>query len=90
MKNYSYSKLADCFDEMGKKVNLKAKEKKAERKAMEAKMNQGVAAVRAANSVADPLATLPKPFAEYTRGGLDLRLETTRAQDLQDQTKVTS
>ena len=41
---------------MGKKVNTNAKEKKAERKAMEARMNPGVAAVRAANSVADPLA----------------------------------
>jgi len=72
---------------MGKKDNSKAKDKKAERKAMEAKMNRGVANVKLANSVEDPLAALPKPFSVYNKNGLDLTLETVRAPDLPDKTK---
>ena len=73
---------------MGKKDNSKAKEKKAERKAMEAKMNRGVANVKAANAVEDPLALLPKPFSMFNKNGLDLKLETVRAPEVPEETKV--
>jgi len=73
---------------MGRKDNSKAKDKKAERKAMEARMNRGVANVKLANSVADPLAALPKPFSVYNKNGLELTLETVRAPDLPEETKV--
>lgn len=73
---------------MGKKDNSKAKEKKAERKAMEKKMNIGVANVKLANSVDDPLSKLPKPFSVYNKNGLDLTLETVRATDLDEKTLV--
>merc|ERR1712217_532645 len=63
---------------MGKKDNSKAKERKAERKAMEKKMNAGVANVKLANSVEDPLGNLPKPFSVFNKNGLDLTLETMR------------
>jgi len=69
---------------MGKKDNSKAKEKKAERKAYEKKMNIGVANVKLANSVEDPLAALPKPFSVYNKNGLDLTLETVRAPDMEE------
>ena len=75
---------------MGKKENTKAKERKAERKAMEAKMNKGVANVKLANSVEDPMALLPKPFSVYNKNGLNLQLETVRAPELPDETKVAS
>merc|ERR1712126_625052 len=64
------------------------KEKKAERKAMEAKMNRGVANVKAANAVEDPLALLPKPFSMFNKNGLDLKLETVRAPEVPEETKV--
>ena len=73
---------------MGKKENTKAKERKAERKAMEAKMNKGVANVKLANAVEDPMALLPKPFSIYNKNGLNLQLETVRAPELPDETKV--
>eukprot|EP00092_Neocalanus_flemingeri_P018538 GFUD01020074.1.p1 GENE.GFUD01020074.1~~GFUD01020074.1.p1 ORF type:complete len:263 (+),score=75.53 GFUD01020074.1:139-927(+) len=73
---------------MGKKDNSKAKEKKAERKAMERRMNAGVATVKLANSVEDPLAQMPKPFSVYNKNGLDLTLETVRAPDLDEKTLV--
>ena len=73
---------------MGKKDNSKAKEKKAERKAMEARMNRGGANVKTANSVEDPLALLPKPFSVFNKNGLDLKLETVRAPELPEETKV--
>jgi len=71
---------------MGKKDNSKSKDKKAERKAMEAKMNKGVANVKLANEVEDPLALLPKPFSVYNKNGLDLKLETTRAAEVDEKT----
>jgi len=73
---------------MGKKDNSKAKEKKAERKAMEARMNRGVVNVKAANAVEDPLALLPKPFSVFNKNGLDLKLETVRAPEVPEETKV--
>jgi len=73
---------------MGKKDNSKAKEKKAERKAMEKKMNAGVANVKLANSVEDPLGNLPKPFSVFNKNGLDLTLETVRAPDVDEKTLV--
>jgi len=73
---------------MGKKDNTKAKEKKAEKKAAEKKAyekkNEGVANVKLANSVEDPLANLPKPFSVYNKNGLDLTLETVRAPDMEE------
>lgn len=69
---------------MGKKDNSKAKEKKAERKAYEKKMNIGVANVKLANSVEDPLAILPKPFSVFNKNGLDLTLETVRAPAMEE------
>ena len=73
---------------MGKKENTKAKEKKAERKAMEKKMNAGVANVKLANSVEDPLSLLPKPFSVFNKNGLDLTLETLRAPNVDENTLV--
>ena len=75
---------------MGKKDNSKAKEKKAERRAMEARMNRGVVNVKAANAVEDPLALLPKPFSVFNKNGLDLKLETVRAPEVPEETKVES
>jgi len=71
---------------MGKKDNSKAKEKKAERKAYERKMNIGVANVKLANEVEDPLGNLPKPFSVFNKNGLDLTLETVRAPDIEEKT----
>jgi len=71
---------------MGKKDNSKAKEKKAERKAMEMKMNVGIANVKLANEVEDPLGNLPKPFSVFNKNGLDLTLETVRAPDMDEKT----
>ena len=73
---------------MGKKDNAKAQQKKAERKAMEEKMNRMVANVKLANSVEDPLALLPKPFTVYNKNGLELTLETVRAPELPESDKV--
>jgi len=73
---------------MGKKDNTKAKDKKAERKAMEAKMNIGVANVKLANSVEDPLSLLPKPFSVFNKNGLELTLETLRAPEVPEETKM--
>ena len=73
---------------MGKKDNSKAKEKKAEKKAQEAKKHTKIANVKAANAVDDPLAVLPKPFTVYNKNGLNLQLETVRAPELPDETKV--
>ena len=73
---------------MGKKDNSKAKEKKAEKKAQEAKKHTKIANVKAANAVDDPLAVLPKPFTVYNKNGLNLHLETVRAPELPDETKV--
>merc|ERR1711936_1009981 len=61
---------------------------KAERKAMEARMNRGVVNVKAANAVEDPLALLPKPFSVFNKNGLDLTLETVRAHELPEETKA--
>ena len=55
---------------MGKKPNLKAKERKAERKAMEMKMNSGVFAVKKANAQSDPLEPLPS-FTKFERNGVN-------------------
>ena len=73
---------------MGKKDNSKAKEKKAEKKAQEARKHTKIANVKAANAVDDPLAVLPKPFTVYNKNGLNLQLETVRAPELPDETKV--
>lgn len=71
---------------MGKKPNLKAKERKAERKAMEMKMNSGVFAVKKANAQADPLEPLPS-FKKFERNGVDLVLEAKRAGSLDTSAK---
>merc|ERR1711892_452070 len=69
---------------MGKNDMSKAKMKKLERKAMEIKMNKGVAIVKLANDQEDPLTVLPTPFSVYNKNGLDLKLETTRAPELDE------
>ena len=66
---------------MGKKPNPKAKERKAERKAMEMKNSPGVFAVKKANAQPDPLEPLPS-FKKFERNGLDLVLEAKRAGSL--------
>lgn len=71
---------------MGKKPNVKAKERKAERKAMEMKMNSGVFAVKKANAQADPLEPLPS-FKKFERNGVDLVLEAKRAGSLDTSAK---
>jgi len=71
---------------MGKNSNdSKSKQKRAERKAMEAKMNIGFANVKLANDQDDPLAKLPS-FNVYNKNGLDLTLETSRAPALDEKT----
>lgn len=65
--------------------NSKAAKKKAERKAMEKKMNEGYANVKLANSQEDPLSQLPS-FNAYTKNGLNLKLETVRAPELDEKT----
>merc|ERR1712096_80175 len=87
LRHYTRQDCNQIF-KMGKKDNSKAKEKKAERKAMEKKMNAGVANVKIANAVEDPLAQLPKPFSVFNKNGLDLTLETVRAPDLDEKTLV--
>ena len=82
---YDISDLGFCL-KMGKKPNLKAKERKAERKAMEMKMNSGVFAVKKANAQADPLEPLPS-FKKFERNGVDLVLETKRAGSLDTSAK---
>lgn len=72
---------------MGKKDNSKSREKKEERKAMEAKMNKGVQNVKLANSIEDPLALLPKPFSVYNKNGLNIVLETIRAPEVEEDVK---
>ena len=71
---------------MGKKPNPKAKERKAERKAMEMKNSPGVFAVKKANAQPDPLEPLPS-FKKFERSGLDLVLEAKRASSLDTSTK---
>jgi len=63
----------------------KAKQKKAERKAMEKKMNAGYANVKLANEQEDPLSQLPS-FNVYNKNGLDLKLETIRGPDVDQKT----
>lgn len=64
----------------------KGKQKKAERKAMEKKINAGMAIVKLANAQEDPLSQLPS-FTNFTKNGLTLKLETVRAPDLEEATK---
>ena len=71
---------------MGKKPNVKAKERKAERKAMEMKMNSGVFAIKKANAQPDPLEPLPS-FKKFERNGVDLALEAKRVASLDTSTK---
>merc|ERR1712183_1078878 len=71
----------------GEEGQLESEEEE-ERKAMEARMNRGVVNVKAANAVEDPLALLPKPFSVFNKNGLELKLETVRAPELPEETKV--
>jgi len=71
---------------MGKKPNIKAKERKAERKAMEMKMNSGVYSVKKANAQTDPLEPLPS-FTKFERNGVDLVLEAKKAGSLDTSVK---
>jgi len=60
-------------------------QKKAEKKAMDRKIEIGYANVKLANSQEDPLSQLPS-LNVYNKNGLDLKLETTRAPELDDKT----
>jgi len=71
---------------MGKKVNSKAKDRKAERKAMEKQMNASVANVKLANEMDDPISQLPS-FTTYNKNGLNLKLETLRSPEVDQTTK---
>ena len=75
-----------CCLKMGKKPNIKAKERKAERKAMEMKMNSGVYSVKKANAQTDPLEPLPS-FTKFERNGVDLVLEAKKAGSLDTSVK---
>lgn len=55
---------------------------------MEAKMNRGVANVKLANDLEDPLAALPKPFSVYNKNGLELTLESVRGPEVPEKTKL--
>merc|ERR1712183_127838 len=72
----------------GEEGQLESEGEEAERKAMEARMNRGVVNVKAANAVEDPLALLPKPFSVFNKNGLNLNLETVRAPEVPEETKV--
>jgi hypothetical protein len=73
---------------MGRKdKSSKSVEKKAQRLAMEKKMNERVAIVKAANEVPDPISLLPS-FSAFKKNGLELKLETKRVADLDEETKV--
>ena len=83
---------------MGKKDNSKAKKKRLELKAkmyeikvleqktFYTKMATGIANVKLANMVEDPLNELPRPFSIYNKNGLDLQFETVRASNLDEKT----
>jgi len=72
---------------MGKsKTNSKAAEKKRERLEMEKKMNSRVQLVKAANSVEDPLETLPS-FKKYEKKGMNVVLSAERVTELDEPTK---
>jgi len=62
------------------------KEKKKDKKLMDARMNAGWLNVKKANSQEDPLEVLPS-FRQCTRNGLSLVFETTKATDLSSETK---
>ena len=72
---------------MVKKDNLKASEKRQVRKALELKMNAGMAAVKRANEQRDPLEQLPS-FRRFQKNGVDLQLETRRVTELGEDTKT--
>ena len=71
---------------MGRKDNSKAKERKAERKAMEMKMNSGWKTVKAANAQTNPLEVLPS-FGVYNKNGVNLVMETSQVTNLDQETK---
>ena len=57
------------------------------RKALELKMNAGAAAVKRANEQTDPLEQLPS-FRRFQKNGVDLKLETRRVTELDEDTKT--
>ena len=71
---------------MGRKDNSKAKERKAERKAMEMKMNSGWKTVKAANAQTNPLEVLPS-FGVYNKNGVNLVMEASKVTSLDQETK---
>jgi len=64
----------------------KGKERKAEKKMMNARMDAGWLNVKRANAQADPLEVLPS-FRKLNKGGVSLAFETCRAADLNQETK---
>lgn len=69
----------------GANKEIKARQKKEERKAMEKKMNAGFANVKLANDQDDPLSQLPS-FTSYNKNGLNITMETVRGPELDDKT----
>ena len=72
---------------MVKKDNLKARDKKRDKKALDLKMNAGRAAVKRANEQRDPLEQLPS-FRRFQKNGVDLQLETRRVTELGEDTRT--
>ena len=72
---------------MVKKDNLKAREKKRDKRALELKINAGMAAVKRANEQRDPLEQLPS-FRRFQKNGVDLQLETRRVTELGEDTRT--
>ena len=68
---------------MVKKDNWKARDKKA----LDQKMNAGMAAVKRANEQRDPLEQLPA-FRRYQKNGVDLKQETRRVTELGEDTRT--
>ena len=71
---------------MGRKDNSKSKEKKQERKAMEMKMNAGVATIKKANAQTNPLEPLPS-FQVFQKNGVNLKIEARRVTELDTETR---
>ena len=72
---------------MVKKDSRETREKKRDKKALEQKMNAGMAAVKRANEQRDPLEQLPA-FRRFQKNGVDLQLETRRVTELGEDTRT--
>lgn len=69
---------------MGKKKTKAGADKKAARKAAEAKKQAKINLIKQAAGLADPLAALPAPFRAYNRNGMNVELEVKRTAELEE------